>query len=193
MVRTASTMLPLGTTAPGFALPDPDGHIVRLNDFDKSPALLVMFICNHCPYVQHIRHGLAALIKEYQPRGLAAVGIMSNDYTQYIDDHPDKMRAEVQAIGYTFPYLVDATQTVAKDYMAACTPDFFLFDKNRKLVYRGQLDDARPKSDVPVTGTDLRIAIDAVLAGKPVNPDQRPSLGCNIKWKPGNEPTYFRL
>ncbi len=192
MARTESTMLELGTQAPPFRLPEPaTGREVSLEDFRDAPALLVMFLCNHCPYVQHIRHRLAEVVREYQARGLAAVGINSNDVANYPDDAPDKMVAEVRSIGYTFPYLYDETQAVAKAYRAACTPDFFLFDRDRRLVYRGQFDDARPRNDAPVTGRDLAAAIDAVLAGRPVPPDQKPSLGCNIKWKPGNEPDYF--
>ncbi|MBI4581726.1 MAG: thioredoxin family protein, partial [Planctomycetes bacterium] len=153
--------------------------------------LLVMFICNHCPYVKHVGHELARLCREYQARGVAIVGINSNDVDNYSDDSPARMKAEVAEVGYTFPYLYDETQQVAKEYQAACTPDFFLFDKDRRLVYRGQLDDSRPNSGKPVTGADLRAALDAVLAGKPAPSRQIPSAGCNIKWKPGNEPSYF--
>ncbi len=192
MVRTASTMmLPLGAKAPDFALPDTEGRIVRLSDFDGAPALLVIFLCNHCPYVKHIADDLAEFAKEYQAKGVAIVGINSNDATSYPDDSPEKMREEVKLRGYTFPYLYDETQEVAKAYRAACTPDFFLFDKERRLVYRGQYDDSRPGNGIPVTGKDLQAAIEAVLAGQPVPADQKPSLGCNIKWKPGNEPDYF--
>ena len=192
MVRTASTMmLPLGAPAPNFSLPDTDGRIVRLSDFRGAPALLVAFMCNHCPYVKHVADHLAALAKEYQAKGVAVVGINSNDVENYPEDSPEKMREEVALRGYTFPYLFDETQEVAKRYGAACTPDFFLFDKEQRLVYRGQLDDSRPNNGIPVTGKDLRAALDAVLAGQPVSPDQKPSLGCNIKWKPGNAPDYF--
>lgn len=192
MVKTASTMLPLGTVAPDFALTNVvDGKTVRLHDFDRAPALLVVFMCNHCPFVKHIASGLAQFAREYMPKGLAIVGINSNDAEAYPDDSPEKMRQEVQMRGYPFPYLYDETQEVAKTYRAACTPDFFLFDRERKLVYRGQFDSSRPDSGIPVTGEDLRRAVDAVLAGKPVPTDQRPSIGCNIKWKPGNEPDYF--
>jgi len=192
MVRTASTMmLPLGAAAPDFALPDTEGRIVRLADFDGAPALLVIFMCNHCPYVKHIADHLAQLAKEYQAKGVAIVGINANDVQNYPDDSPEKMREEVKRRGYTFPYLYDETQEVAKAYHAACTPDFFLFDRERRLVYRGQLDDSRPSNGLPVTGKDLRAALDAVLAGRPVPSEQKPSLGCNIKWKPGNEPEYF--
>ncbi len=191
MARTASTMLELGTPAPDFHLPEPvTGREVSLDDFRDAPALLVTFICNHCPYVQHIRHRLAELVRDYQGKGLAAVGINANDVAHYPDDAPEKMIEEVRNIGYTFPYLYDETQEVAKAYRAACTPDFFLFDRNRRLVYRGQFDDARPGNDAPVTGRDLAAAIDAVLAGHAVPADQKPSLGCNIKWKPGNEPDF---
>lgn len=191
MVRTASTMLPLGTSAPDFSLPDTAGRTVSLADFKDSPALLVIFMCNHCPYVQHVADGLAKLAKDYQNRGVAVVGINSNDTATHPEDSPAKMADEVRQRGYTFPYLFDETQQVAKAYRAACTPDFFLFDSQRKLVYRGQMDDSRPQSGVPVTGQDLRRALDAVLAGAPVPEPQKPSLGCNIKWKPGNEPEYF--
>jgi peroxiredoxin len=191
MVKTASTMLPLGTKAPEFSLPDATGKKVSSSDFANAPALLVVFMCNHCPYVKHVAAGLAKLAEDYQQRGVAVVGINANDVDAFPDDAPAKMVEEVKARGYTFPYLFDATQCVAKAYNAACTPDFFVFDKDRKLVYRGQMDSSRPGSDLPVTGEDLRAALDAVLAGKPVSTKQRPSLGCNIKWRPGNEPGYF--
>lgn len=191
MVRTASTMLSLGTTAPEFALPDTNGKIVRLSDFDGAKALLVIFLCNHCPYVKHIADRLAQITKEYVEKGVAVVGINSNDATAYPEDSPEKMKEEVAARGYPFPYLYDETQETAKAYRAACTPDFFLFDADRKLVYRGQLDDSRPSNGVPVTGKDLTAAVEAVLSGKPVPAEQKPSLGCNIKWKPGHEPDYF--
>ena len=191
MVRTASTMLPLGTQAPEFALPDAEGKTVSLGDFADAPALLVVFMCNHCPYVKHVADGLAKLAREYQARGVAVVGINSNDVASYPDDAPDKMAEEVERRGYTFPYLYDATQQVAVAYRAACTPDFFVFDGQRRLVYRGQMDDSRPESGLDVTGKDLRAALDAVLAGQPVPEDQKASLGCNIKWKAGGEPEYF--
>jgi thiol-disulfide isomerase/thioredoxin len=162
-----------------------------LEDFSDAPALLVMFICNHCPYVKHIRDALAKFCREYQGKGLAVVGINSNDAEKYPDDSPAMMKAEVAAAGYTFPYLFDELQQVARDYQAACTPDFFLFDKDRRLVYRGQFDNSRPSNGKPLTGADLRAAADAVLAGKPAPSLQIPSAGCNIKWKPGNEPDYF--
>ncbi len=191
MVKTASTMLALGTVAADFTLPDTKGARVSLSDFPDAPALLVIFMCNHCPYVKHVAEGLAALAKEYQRRGVAVVGINANDASAFPDDAPAKMAEEVKLRGYTFPYLYDATQEVAKAYRAACTPDFYVFDRQRRLVYRGQMDSSRPGSEIPVTGVDLRTALDAVLAGQPVPSNQRPSLGCNIKWKPGNEPDYF--
>jgi peroxiredoxin len=184
-------MLPLGTQAPGFHLPDPSGIIVSLADFKGAPALLVVFMCNHCPYVKHIRAGLAKLAGDYRSRGVVVVGINSNDVNNYPADSPAKMAEEAAAAGYVFPYLYDETQVVAKAYRAACTPDFYLFDKEQRLVYRGQFDDSRPGNGVPVTGKDLRAALEALLAGQPVLPNQNPSIGCNIKWKPGNEPAYF--
>lgn len=191
MALTPSTMLPLGTTAPDFRLPDPDGKPVSRADFSASPALLVMFICNHCPYVKHLRAGLAQLGRDYAPRGVAIVAISANDVANYPEDSPAKMAAEAKAAGYTFPYLYDESQAVAKAYRAACTPDFFLFDQARQLVYRGQFDDSRPGNGAPVTGKDLRTALDAVLTGKPVAANQKPSMGCNIKWKAGNAPDYY--
>lgn len=191
MVMTPSTMHPLGTRAPDFRLPDTSGNTVSLADFNDAPGLLVMFICNHCPFVQHLREGLAEFASEYMERGLAIVAINSNDVANYPDDSPEKMAEEVKTFGYAFPYLYDESQGVAKSYRAACTPDFFLFDRNLTLVYRGQFDDSRPGNDVPVTGSDLRAAADAVLAGHPVAQDQKPSIGCNIKWKAGNAPDYF--
>ena len=191
MALTPSTMLPLGTTAPDFKLPDTNGKTVSPADFKDKPALLVVFICNHCPYVKHIRTGLAQLAREYLPRGVAIVGINSNDVANYPEDSPAKMKEEVISAGYTFPYLYDESQAVAKAYRAACTPDLYLFDKNHMLVYRGQLDDSRPGNGIPVTGKDLRAALEAVLAGRPVSPNQKTSIGCNIKWKAGNEPDYF--
>jgi peroxiredoxin len=189
MALTPSTMLPLGTTAPDFKLPDTNGKIVSLPDFKNKSALLVLFICNHCPYVKHIRAGLAKVGATICRR--AIVGINSNDVENYPEDSPAKMKAEVKSAGYTFPYLYDESQAVAKAYRAACTPDLYLFDQNHRLVYRGQFDDSRPGNGIPVTGKDLRAALDAVLAGKPVPPDQTASMGCNIKWKPGNEPDYY--
>nr|VFK36614.1 MAG: Peroxiredoxin [Candidatus Kentron sp. SD] len=190
---TSSTMLELGASAPDFSLPDfgAKGKSVSIQDFRGSEGLLVIFLCNHCPYVHHVRGALVDFAREYQPRGLVIVGINANDVANHPDDRPDKMAEEVAKFGYTFPYLFDETQEVAKAYRAACTPDFFLFDKARKLVYRGQFDDSRPKNDLPVTGRDLRAAADALLSGGSIDPDQKASLGCNIKWKAGNEPDYF--
>jgi peroxiredoxin len=185
----SSTMLPLGTRAPDFTLPATDGSTVALADFAAAPALLVMFLCNHCPYVKHVQEELAKLTAEYQERGVAVVGICSNDASAYPDDTPAELAQQSERVGFTFPYLVDETQEVAKAYHAACTPDFFLFDADRQLVYRGQMDDSRPGNEQPVTGRDLRAALDAVLAGEPVPTDQYPSAGCGIKWKPGNAPT----
>ena len=183
MTETASTMLRLGTLAPRFQLPDPHGKQTSSEDFSGAPALLVAFICNHCPYVKHIRSRFAALATEYQARGVAVVAVTSNDVENFPEDSPEKMAEEIVQAGYTFPYLYDASQEVARAYDAACTPDFFLFDRNRRLVYRGQFDDSRPKNGLPVTGADLRAALDAVLEGRPVPGDQKPSVGCNIKWK----------
>ena len=191
MAATPSTMLELGTTLPPFRLRDVNGKAVTSNDFGASRGLLVAFICPHCPFVRHVRAEFARFAKEAQDRGIAVIAINSNDATAFPDDNPDGMRKEASEVGYTFAYLVDDTQEVAKSFRAACTPDFFLFDAGRRLVYRGQFDDSRPKSDVPVTGKDLRAAVDALLAGQPIAADQRPSLGCNIKWIRGNEPEYF--
>ncbi len=191
MALTPSTMLPLGTAAPDFKLPDTNGETVALAAFKSQPALLVIFMCNHCPYVKHIRAGLAQLARDYQPRGAAIVGINSNDVANYPEDSPARMKEEVKSAGYLFPYLYDETQAVAKAYHAACTPDLYLFDKGRRLVYRGQFDDSRPGNGVPVTGKDVRAALEAVLAGKPATSEQKPGIGCNIKWKSGNEPDYF--
>jgi len=193
MVATASTMLPLLTPAPDFRLPDPSGHFASLSDFSGAEALLVMFLCNHCPYVKHVQTELAALASEYQARGVAVVGISSNDIEAYPEDGPAEMGRVASQVGFTFPYLYDESQMVAAAYRAACTPDFFLFDGDRRLVYRGQLDGARPGNDVPVTGRDLRAALDALLAGRPIPESQVPSLGCNIKWKAGREPEYVQL
>lgn len=185
MVRTPSTMLPLGTEAPGFSLPGLDGQTVSLDDFTDAKAYLVMFICNHCPFVVHVNGELTKLGKDYQQKNVAVVAINSNDVSAYPADSPENMKTFARESGFTFPYLFDETQDVAKTYQAACTPDFFLFSADRKLIYRGQLDGSRPGNDVPVTGRDLRAALDAILAGKPVSSDQKPSLGCNIKWKAG--------
>jgi peroxiredoxin len=184
-------MLPLGTPAPDFRLPDTAGKMIALGDCKSAPALVIMFICNHCPYVKHIQPGLAQFARDYQARGAAVVAISSNDVETHPADSPAKMAQEAKSAGYTFPYLYDESQATAKAYRAACTPDIFLFDADRKLVYRGQFDDSRPGNGAPVTGKDLRAAMDAVLAGKPVSPRQIPSVGCNIKWKSGNAPEYF--
>jgi len=190
MVMTASTMLPLGTSAPDFSLPDTQGKTVSLADFTQAPALLVVFMCNHCPFVKHILNHFVELVKEYQAKGVAVIGINSNDVTSFPEDRPEMMAKVARQQGFTFAYLYDEAQEVAKAYHAACTPDFFLFDREMKLVYRGQMDDSRPGNNVPVTGNDLRAALDAVLAGKEVPEPQKPSMGCNIKWKLGNEPEY---
>jgi peroxiredoxin len=192
MVRTVSTMLELGTEAPDFNLKDViSGESISLKSFEDKKALLVMFICRHCPYVKHVQHELARIGSDYSGKELGIVAISSNDAQEYPDDSPESLREMAQELGFKFPYCYDETQEVAKVYTAACTPDLFLFDKSRRLVYRGQLDDSRPKSDIPITGHDLRAAIDAVLNDQQVDPNQRPSLGCNIKWKSGNEPAYF--
>jgi peroxiredoxin len=191
MVAVNSTMLPLGTRAPDFQLADTNGKMVSVADFEKAKAFLVAFICNHCPYVKHIRSGLAQLARDYVSRGVSIVAISSNDVENYPQDSPRKMAEEAKAAGYIFPYLYDETQDVAKAYRAACTPDFYLFDGGQRLAYRGQFDDSRPGNNVPVTGKDMRAALDALLAGKPVPASQKASIGCNIKWKPGNEPEYF--
>jgi len=183
MPETPSAMVSLGTVAPAFRLPDPGGKIVSSDDFKNAPALLVAFICNHCPYVKHIRARFAEFAREAQERGVAVVAISSNDVVAEPGDSPQKMAEEIRLAGYTFPYLYDESQEVAKAYQAACTPDFFLFDREHRLVYRGQFDDSRPGSGRPVTGKDLGAAIDAVLSGRPVSTEQKPSIGCNIKWK----------
>jgi thiol-disulfide isomerase/thioredoxin len=191
MAATESTMLELGTAAPDFSLPDiVSGNTISLASFAGRKGLLAMFICPHCPYVKHVQATLAAVLKEYAGAPLGIVAIGSNDAVQFPEDGPDGLRAQAAELGFSFPYCYDESQAVAKAYRAACTPDFFLFDADRKLAYRGQMDGARPKNDTPVTGSDLRAAIDAVLAGRPVDHVQRPSLGCNIKWKKGNEPAY---
>lgn len=182
MALTPSSMIPLGSPMPDFALPDPAGNIHDSRDLPGQP-VLVAFICNHCPYVKHIAPALSEFAREYQKVGLTIVAINSNDFANYPDDSPEKMREEIAARGYVFPYLVDETQEVARAFDAACTPDFFLFNKDRKLVYRGQFDDSRPGNNEPVNGRDLRAAVDAVLAGEEPDEDQVPSMGCNIKWK----------
>jgi peroxiredoxin len=192
MVATPSTMLELGTPIPEFALPNAvDGSTVTPRDYEGKQALLVMFICNHCPFVKHVKDELTRLGVDYVPRGVGIVAINSNDVAKYPDDSPEQMKTLATAEGWAFPFLFDEAQQVAKAFKAACTPDFFLFDGDGKLAYRGQLDPSRPGNDVPVTGADLRAALDAVLGGRSGPAEQIPSLGCNIKWKPGNEPDYF--
>ncbi len=192
MSRTLSTMLDLGTTAPDFNLPDVvSSKSISLATFKDKNALLVMFICRHCPYVKHVQDELVRIGKDYGSRDVGIVAISSNDADNYPDDSPSSLREMAVELGFLFPLCYDETQEVAKAYSAACTPDLYLFDRSMRLVYRGQLDDSRRGNDIPVTGKDLRAALDAVLSGKPVDPNQRPSIGCNIKWKPGNEPEYF--
>jgi peroxiredoxin len=192
MVRTPSTMPPLGMQAPPFSLTDVrTGRPVSRDDFAGRPGLLVMFICNHCPYVRHVRDELVRFGRDYGGRGLGIVAISSNDPESHPDDAPERMKEEAETVGYTFPYCFDVTQDVAKAYGAACTPDFFLFDRDFRLAYRGQLDETRPNSGRTPTGRDLRAAADAVLAGRKPSADQIASIGCNIKWRPGNEPEWF--
>ena len=191
MVKTASTMLALGTKAPDFSLVNVDGREVSLADYAGAPALVVMFICNHCPFVKHLADELARFGREYQQRDVAIVAINANDVGNHPEDSPEQMVHEAEKRGYTFAYLFDETQEIAQAYRAACTPDFFVFDRDQQLAYRGQFDASRPDSGVPVTGEDLRRAVDAVLAGTAVATDQTPSIGCNIKWKAGAEPEYF--
>ena len=191
MVKTASTMLPLGTTAPEFQLPDVvSGETISLATFADKKALLVMFICQHCPFVKHVKPELARIGRDYSDR-LGIVAISANDVEYYPDDSPEKLKQMAEEHEFNFPVCYDESQEVSKAYTAACTPDFFLFDESNRLVYRGQLDDSRPSTDIPVTGRDLRLAIDAILRDKEIDPEQKPSIGCNIKWKPGNEPEYF--
>ena len=189
MAAVQSQMLKLGTIAPSFSLPDSDGKYHSLAE--GADAYLVMFICNHCPFVKHVREELARIGSEYGWRGAAIYAINSNDVERYPGDSPDQMKHEAKRWGYTFPYLLDEEQNIAKQYLAACTPDFYVFDSGRRLVYRGQLDDSRPSNDKPVDGHDLRAALEAVLNGAPVSERQVPSIGCSIKWKPGNEPDNF--
>ncbi len=192
MVLTPSTMLPLGTQAPDFRLPDVvSGQIISLASFEDKTALLLMFICCHCPFVKHIQQEIAKLGQDYQYKSLGIIAISANDISKYPDDSPEKMKLMAQKLGFNFPFCYDETQEIAKSYTAACTPDFFLFNKSRKLVYRGQFDDSRPSNRIPVTATDLRQAIDCVLTDKLIDFPQKSSIGCNIKWKPGNEPDYF--
>jgi peroxiredoxin len=185
-------MLDLGTKAPDFSLPDVvTGNRVTLETFDNAEALVVIFMCNHCPYVKHLRSGIVTLTHDYREKGVEVVAISSNDADKYPDDSPEKMAEEAKRYKYPFPYLYDESQEIAKAYQAACTPDFYVFDSNRKLVYRGQFDESRPGNDEPVTGSDVRKALDLLLKEGKVRDIQKPSVGCNIKWKPGNEPEYF--
>lgn len=190
MAVTPSTMRALGSKAPEFRLPDTEGVLVSLSDFEDSPALLVIFMCNHCPFVKHILDKLVELVKNYQRQGAAVVAINSNDAENYPEDRPEMMAEIAKEKIFTFGYLYDKNQDVAKAYHAACTPEFFLFDKGKKLVYRGQLDDSRPGNDIPTTGKDLSAALDALLKGEDISAEQKPSIGCNIKWKKGNQPEY---
>ncbi len=192
MARTASTMLPLGTKAPEFQLPDVvSGETISLDRFAGKQGLVMIFLCRHCPFVKHVQGELAKLGRDYQDADLGIVAISANDATTHPDDAPEKLKEMAKELGLTFPLCYDESQETAKAYTAACTPDFFVFDRDRKLAYRGQFDDSRPGNDQPVTGKDLRSAIDAVLAQSPVSEEQKPSIGCNIKWKPGNEPAYY--
>lgn len=193
MAITPSTMLDLGTPLPAFRLPDVNGTLVSSAQFQNEPGLLVMFICPHCPFVRHVRRELARFCREYQEKGLPIVAINSNDNIAFPDDTPEGMKKEISEVGYTFPYLIDESQAVAKAFHAACTPDLFLFDRDRKLVYRGQFDDSRPSNQIPITGSDIQAAADAVLEGRMPSSSQKPSVGCNIKWMIGNEPEYFAV
>lgn len=190
-MRTPSTMLALGTRAPDFTLPDAHGKEVALKQPAGAPATVVIFMCNHCPYVKHLKKALATFAREYQARHVAVIGINSNDADKFPEDRPEQMSKDAEEFGYTFPYLVDSAQEVAKAYQAACTPDFYVFDGKLRLAYRGQFDESRPGNDMPITGGDLRAALDAVLDGRPVSERQVPSVGCSIKWKAGNAPSYF--
>lgn len=193
MVRSLSTrLLPLGSKAPEFNLPDVYGNMVSLSSFKTAKAVVVIFMCNHCPYVKLIQRELSDFAKDYQTRSVAVVGINSNDIDAYPEDSPERMHEEARRLDYTFPYLYDRTQSVAQAYKAACTPDFYIFDHDRRLVYHGQFDNSRPGNSIPVSGRDVKHAVDALLADKPVPVEQKPSMGCSIKWKPGNEPDYFR-
>jgi peroxiredoxin len=186
MAVTPSNMMPLGTSAPDFKLPDTiSGKVLSLQELKSDTATVVMFICNHCPFVKHVRTGLVQLAKDYLSKGISFIAISSNDVQGYPEDSPAEMKKVAKQFGYPFPYLYDESQEVARAYLAACTPDFYVFDKDLKLVYRGQMDDSRPSNDIPVTGKDLRAALEAIIAGKPVSQDQKPSIGCNIKWKSG--------
>lgn len=192
MVMVESTMLPLGTPAPDFELPDVvSGETITLETFAEAKALLVMFICQHCPFVKHVQSELARIGQDYVPQGLGIVAISANSVETHPQDAPEHLKTMAMDLGFNFPYCYDQSQAVAKRYTAACTPDFFVFDGDRKLVYRGQLDDSRPSNGIPVTGQDLRNALDKALSSQPIEAAQKPSVGCNIKWTPGNEPTYF--
>lgn len=193
MSLTPSTMLPLGTKAPDFSLPDVvSEQSISLRNFESKKALLVIFMCRHCPFVQHVKEEIAKIGGDYKDKNIGIVAISANDIQNYPDDAPEHLKEMAQELGFNFPFCYDESQQTAKAYTAACTPDFFLFDAERKLVYRGQLDDSRPGNGLPITGKDLRNAIDAILLNQSVSPDQKPSIGCNIKWKPGNEPSYFK-
>ena len=192
MAPTPATMVPLGTPAAPFMLPDTEGKLVRLEDFNDASHLLVVFLCNHCPYVKHINPALVEFAREYLGQGLAMVAINANDIERYPADSPERMAEQARELGYPFPYLFDAEQKVAQAYRAACTPDYFLFDRERRLVYRGRFDASTPGNGLPVTGEELRAAVDAALAGREISAEQKPSMGCSIKWKPGNEPGYFQ-
>jgi peroxiredoxin len=192
MVMTSSTMLPLGSKIPSFRLPDAAGKMASLDDFKNPSAYLVIFMCNHCPFVKHVKGELASLAREYVAKNVAIVGINANDAENFPEDSPAKMAEVAKSAGYVFPYLYDGTQETAKAYRAACTPEFYLADKSQKLVYRGQMDSSRPGNLIPVTGGDLRRALDDVLSGRLPPEEQMPGIGCNIKWKPGNEPDYFK-
>lgn len=194
MALMQSTMLPLGTKAPDFRLPDVvSGKMISPATLKDNKALLVMFLCRHCPYVQHVKHEIAKIGKDYKDKGVGIVAISSNDSISYPEDAPESLKEMAQDLGFTFPLCFDETQSTAKAYTAACTPDFFLFDKGRKLIYRGQLDGSRPGNNLPNRGHDLRAALESVLRDQKVNPNQKPSSGCSIKWKPGNEPSYFKI
>lgn len=190
MAKTESTMLKLGSKVPKFNLKNFDGSFVEIDQY-KNKSLFIMFICNHCPFVKHLEHKLAELGNLYLQKGVGVIAINSNDPVDYPEDSPEKMKEKVKELGYKFPYLFDSDQEIAKKFQAACTPDFYIFDKNHELVYRGQFDDSRPGNNIPVTGKNIIEALDALIIGKKINSDQKPSLGCNIKWKSGNEPNYY--
>ncbi len=191
MSLTPSTMLPIGTKAPDFILPDPTGKQIALSDFSEAPATFIIFMCNHCPYVKHLQKQLTEIAREFQDKGVAVIAINSNDTENYTDDSPKEMAKEIKKFDYTFPYLFDETQEIAKAYRAACTPDFYVFDGDQKLAYRGQFDASRPGNSLPINGADIKNALNSILNGEPVSTDQKPSIGCSIKWRPGNAPEYF--